>query len=213
MLECYNMEDLRFKGNPFSWVGKKRKETIESCLDRVFINSDWQALYPASESEFLPIAGSDHAPVIIDIAEEFCVKRGQFRYDKRHFNSEDFAESVRRGWTRGRTDSNFGIQKKLIQCRKELSKWKRMRKTNSAEQIQVLKQSLDAAERDHSVPQYKVHQLRHELNKAYKAEETYWKLKSRNKWLQLGDRDTKYFHAAAKVRNPVIGSNLFRMTM
>jgi len=31
------MKDLKFKGNPFGWVGKREKKTIESCLERVFI--------------------------------------------------------------------------------------------------------------------------------------------------------------------------------
>lgn len=84
------MKDLRFNGNPFSWVGKRQKETIESSLDRVFINSNWQSMYTASELEFLPIAGSDHAPVIIDIVENVCIMRGQFRYDKGLFYYVDY---------------------------------------------------------------------------------------------------------------------------
>ncbi|XP_010424208.1 PREDICTED: uncharacterized protein LOC104709265 [Camelina sativa] len=54
--------------------------------------------------------------------------------------------------------------------------------------------------RDHSVPQVLINQIRADLNKAYREEETYWKLKSRNQWMNLGDRNTKYFHAATKVR-------------
>ncbi|KAG7543468.1 Reverse transcriptase domain [Arabidopsis thaliana x Arabidopsis arenosa] len=200
MINCCNMKDLKYKGNPFSWVGKRQKETIECCLDRVFINSDWQAMYPASETEFLPIAGSDHAPVIIDIAEEFCVKRGQFRYDKRLIKSEDFVESVKRGWHHGQTDDHGGIQNKLRLCRREMANWKRTVKTNSAEQIQILKHRLDAAERNHLTPLSTVRNLRRDLNQAYRDEELYWKLKSRNKWLDLGDRNTKYFHAISKVR-------------
>jgi len=36
-INCCNMKDLKFKGNPFGWVGKREKKTIESCLERVFI--------------------------------------------------------------------------------------------------------------------------------------------------------------------------------
>ncbi|XP_020866190.1 uncharacterized protein LOC110224454 [Arabidopsis lyrata subsp. lyrata] len=194
------MKDLRYKGNPYSWVGKRQKEVIESCLDRAFINTDWQAIYPASETEFLPIAGSDHAPVIIHIAEEVCVKRGQFRYDKRHSRSEDFIASVKRGWRLGRTDAHGDIQHKLRCCRKEIAKWKRSTKRNSAEQINILKHRIDAAERDISTPLATLNRLRSELNRAYREEETFWKLKSINQWLKLGERNTKYFQAACKVR-------------
>lgn len=172
------MQDMRFKGNQFSWVGRRQQETIESCLDRVFINSDWKAMYPTSESEFLPIAGSDHAPVIIDIAEEVRIKRGQFRFDKRHIHSEGFIEAVHRGWEKGKTDTNNGIQDKLKLCRRELATWKRRSKANFAEQIQCLKFRIDAAERDPSVPLSTIRQLRFDLNKAYRDEEHYWQLKS-----------------------------------
>lgn len=58
---------------------------------------------------------------------------------------------------------------------------------------------IDAAERDHTISNYTVRQLRYDLNQAYKAEEVFWKHKSRNKWSKLGDRNTKFFHATGKV--------------
>ncbi|XP_010445156.1 PREDICTED: uncharacterized protein LOC104727781 [Camelina sativa] len=157
-------------------------------------------MYPASGSEFLTLAGSDHAPVIIDIAEEIQIKRGQFRYDRRYSRCEDFIASVHRGWSRGVIDNSGGFQNKLKMCRKELSQWKKRNKTNSAELIQSLKAQLDAAERNHATSIQDVQQLRRKLNQAYRDEETHWKLKSRNKWLSEGDWNTKYFHASSKLR-------------
>ncbi|CAA7042887.1 unnamed protein product [Microthlaspi erraticum] len=42
--------------------------------------------------------------------------------------------------------------------------------------------------------------LRSELSQAYSEEEAYWKQKSRNNWLQSGDRNTKFFHSVTKTR-------------
>ena len=42
--------------------------------------------------------------------------------------------------------------------------------------------------------------MRRELIQAYRDEETFWKLKSRNQWLNDGDRNTRFFHAVTKNR-------------
>lgn len=42
--------------------------------------------------------------------------------------------------------------------------------------------------------------LKLELAKLFQEEEEYWKLRSKNKWLQLGDKNTKVFHGWAKTR-------------
>ncbi|KAG7542900.1 Reverse transcriptase domain [Arabidopsis thaliana x Arabidopsis arenosa] len=43
-------------------------------------------------------------------------------------------------------------------------------------------------------------QIQHDLAIAYRDEEVYWKLKSRNTWMIEGDRNTQFFHACAKSR-------------
>ncbi|KFK24637.1 hypothetical protein AALP_AA8G005400 [Arabis alpina] len=48
-----------------------------------------------------------------------------------------------------------------------------------------------------------IRQTNEELKTAYKAEEDFWKQRSRNMWLSLGDRNTGYFHAVTKGRNAV----------
>ena len=138
--------------------------------------------------------------MIIEILEEICTKRGQFRYDKRYIHATDFADAVKRAWDRGQTDVHCGFQDKLGLCRRELSLWKKRYKANSAEQIQCLKFRIDAAERNRSIPISEVKQLRSNLNQAYRDEELFWKLKSRNTWMRLGERNTKFFHATTKTR-------------
>lgn len=45
-----------------------------------------------------------------------------------------------------------------------------------------------------------INEINTALNKAYLAEEAFWKQRSRLLWLQLGDRNSGFFHATAKNR-------------
>lgn len=90
MLEVCDLQDLRFKGNQFSWDG-----IVECCLDRLLLISAWRQSFPISETEFLDLAESDHRRMIV---YEERIKRGQFHYDKQLTQEIDFVETVRHFW-------------------------------------------------------------------------------------------------------------------
>lgn len=46
----------------------------------------------------------------------------------------------------------------------------------------------------------RIQTLSKELELAYQAEEAYWRQRSRQLWLSLGDKNTSYFHASTRNR-------------
>lgn len=46
-------------------------------------------------------------------------------------------------------------------------------------------------------------EINNELRTTYQAEEEFWRQRSRQLWLMLGDRNTGYFHAATKGRKAI----------
>ncbi|CAA7050644.1 unnamed protein product [Microthlaspi erraticum] len=48
-----------------------------------------------------------------------------------------------------------------------------------------------------------ISEINNEQQAAYRAEESFWKQRSRQLWLALGDKNTEYFHAAAKGRKTI----------
>lgn len=110
MLKVCDMKDVPFKGNPFSWVGRRRTVIVECCLDRVMINSEWHRIFPVTETEYLELAESDHRPMIISIDYVQRVKKGWFRYDKRLF--EEGEDTVSTAWSH--TDNIDGWNKGWI---------------------------------------------------------------------------------------------------
>lgn len=96
--------------------------------------------------------------------------------------------------------NHLQISKRIGRCRKAISSWSREHYVNSQKQITVLKEKFDRAMADHIADDTYISLLNKSLLQAYKAEEDYWKQRSRQTWLALGDRNTAYFHASTKGR-------------
>ena len=198
MITICDFHDLKSFGDRFSWKGKRYSHDIWCCLDRSMANSQWLALFPLAQTEFLPFEGSDHRPLVTNITGLISRRYGTFRYDKRLFSREDFKERVRVSW-HSESDTT-PLNRRISQCRYSMATWKRRNRTNSAEQIEVLKRRLDYALSNTGFTTQDIHCIRQELSKAYHDEDTFWRLKSRNNWRNFGDRNTKYFYAATKSR-------------
>lgn len=95
---------------------------------------------------------------------------------------------------------SLSLSQRLRRCRHSMSEWKKDNISNSAKQIKSLIHHIDLAHSNPSVSSVELLEMRKELIQAYKDEETYWNLKSRNKWLQKGDRNTRFYHATTKNR-------------
>lgn len=114
---------------------------------------------------------------MITIEHEARIRRGKFRYDKRLFQHEDFADIVRRGWDKQRVDRDK-FSPRIATCRMVMARWKKRHKTNAVEKIQELRNQIDRAMRDHTHPTSDIHRLKKHFNKAYIDEEQFWKQKS-----------------------------------
>lgn len=71
---------------------------------------------------------------------------------------------------------------------------------NASKRIEELKDELDLAMASSGLIRNHIPGLRNDLANAYRNEEIYWKTKSRNTWLKVGDRNTKFFHPCTKSR-------------
>ena len=92
------------------------------------------------------------------------------------------------------------MEEKLSCCRKAICRWSKLFHENSRRTLESLRSLLDEALSDPIPNDELIHDLNTGLLKAYKAEEEYWRQRSRQLWLTLGDSNTAYFHASTKVR-------------
>lgn len=198
MYSSCNLTYLRSKGNKYSWVGNRYQHTIQSCLDRVAVNTEWLAYFPTSEANFLGLYGSDHRPVVTHIAFVQDGSRRKFRFDKRLLQQPNFRDYVANGWHSFQLRPKFSITDQLRECRKSLARCHHDSQMNSAKWIEELKFELEISLTSSGSKRDQIPVLQCQLAAAFRAEETYWHQKSRNNWVIEGDRNTKFFKCVQK---------------
>lgn len=162
------------------------------------INEEWLANFPASEATFLRFYGSDHRPILTNVAFANVIKKQHFCFDKRLLTIPHFCNYVVAGWNSLSLRRNYTNLDQIRECRKAMATCCRHNNLNASKRIEELKDKLNKAMEASGSSRRRIAGLRNDLTLAYREEESYWKTKSSNNWLELGDRNTKFFHLVQK---------------
>lgn len=162
---------------------------IQSKLDRCFGNKEWFKLFPVSNQTFLEKRGSDHRPVLVKLTTAKESYRGNFRFDKRFFNKPNVKRAISQAWNSHRLCRDGFVSDKLRTCRKALSRWKRENNINSLTRITQDQMLLEQEQSSDFPCTRRLRFLKRNLCKAYREEEDFWKQKSQQKWLKVGDKN------------------------
>lgn len=192
--------DLQHSGNHLSWRGTRYNHFIQSRLDRAMANCSWFERFPAGRSEYLRFEGSDHRPIVVHFDVSTRKKKGLFRFDRRLKNKPEIRELVDTRWRQEPLES---VLTRLGNIRHGIIKWTREKNLNSNKAIQDAQQKLEEALSSLEPDIPLIESLKAMLEAAYKEEELFWQQRSRVLWLQCGDRNTSYFHAATRGRRAV----------
>lgn len=196
------LKEIPSSGNRLSWAGTreimvngvKEKVWVQCRLDRAFGNAEWFRLFPNSHSFYLEKTGSDHRPIFTGLDSTVQRRTGRFTFDKRWCEKPGIQEVISRGWSASNISAQASVSERIRSCRLELSKWKRTAHVNSNTNIMRLRRDLEAEESKVCPDLARLPLMHTELEKAYQEEETYWQQRSKNSWLQVGDKNTKVFY-------------------
>lgn len=196
----------------FTWTNKRKGFThIAERLDSFFANPNWISAFGIPNSTILPLSGFDHFALQIEVPLILVVRKGKpsFKFQKMWFRDFFFLPLLQKWWVEApfiQGSRMFQFCKKFQWLKLNIKEWN----TSSFQKIFQAKSQIENKIKDLNILiiqkgiDQNTYKLQKELNahlqEILATEELFWKQKSRETWLQEGDRNTKYFHALVKMR-------------
>ncbi|XP_070045606.1 uncharacterized protein [Nicotiana tomentosiformis] len=193
--------DTGYKGSPFTWWnGRSNSECIFKRLDQIFVNQQFNSLFPTIEVEHLIRIGSNHTPLLMNCGEDSMHFVKPFKFLNFWTTHDSFKEVVQQNWVADFVGDPFLMFKqKLKRVKTTLSHWSKItlgdifKQLAIREDIVLIKEML-FEEEPTTENKIILQQAQVELKGYLSIEEHYWKQKSGMNWFAEGDRNTKYFH-------------------
>ncbi|KAK8617585.1 hypothetical protein V6N13_080495 [Hibiscus sabdariffa] len=145
---------------------------------------------------------SDHKAVALIISSQNWDNK-PFKWFNYLLHEADYVKQIEEVCVKSQ---GAGINSLLISCKKSSIDWVSRVKGNEKESIKELEQRCEALEKsiangvDDTHSKSQLLKLRAQLWNRTRREEREWLQKSRLRWFELGDKNTKYFHTIASCR-------------
>ncbi|XP_042980012.1 uncharacterized protein LOC122310200 [Carya illinoinensis] len=184
VVEDCGLQDLGSSGDNFTWSNRREgSDFTKARLDRAFVDKDWRDLKFINSVLVLPAQCSDHNLILVTCSSSYAAKTLRphiFRYEAAWGKREECSLIVKQAWLLSchLNPKTRASREGLNNCREKLKTWGRK------------------VSQEHK----KIQQAQAEIDKLLEIEEIKWRQRAKQRWLQEGDRNTKYFHQCASHR-------------
>eukprot|EP00253_Pinus_taeda_P029368 PITA_29368 len=196
--------DMPFFNGTFTWSNcRGGKHQIASKLDRFLILNNAVHLGGDFTAEILAHSGSDHWPIALHWQRPGDRTKRPFRFEGFWLMHPAFKDFVRTTWASfipPEGSKMFQLQQKLRFLKSHLKRWNQETFGNIFEaqreltkELKDLHQEIINAGHTEATLDKERH-INNQLEERRKQEEIYWRQKSRVRWLEEGERNTKFFH-------------------
>ncbi|KAF3605153.1 hypothetical protein DY000_02045926 [Brassica cretica] len=188
------------KGLPYSWWNNQDDNPISKRIDHLFVNQHWATTFPDAYGEFLEPEQSDHSPCLVSMPSLRRRVIKPFKFFDHVVDHPQYLDSFREAWDclSIRGTSQFKLQRSLKLLKGVLRNLNRTHFSGITMRVNEQTATLSALQRQLLThPDTETARLEHEARAKWhmliKAEEKFYRQKSRVQWNHLGDRDTPFY--------------------
>ncbi|KAE8693418.1 Polycomb group protein FERTILIZATION-INDEPENDENT ENDOSPERM [Hibiscus syriacus] len=198
-----NLMDLPMLGGTFTWCSNRELPTWVR-LDRFLICGRFLNSFPRISQCFLPKSISDHNSVLLeDVSHNWAPE--PFRFFNFMLEEKRFDDLVEGCVVDEKKKRNRGGIFRLLQNAKKMIRNWHGSSHLGADSISLLEVKINDLEGGMlSTGEWdQLIELKNELWRLLRIEESIWWQNSRNRWIINGDKNTRFFHLSAMKRNSV----------
>ncbi|XP_026396721.1 uncharacterized protein LOC113291399 [Papaver somniferum] len=208
-LEAANLTDLGYTECPFTWTNRRvGPHLTEQRLDGL-ANERWLEIHPNSTISNLPAIGSDHNPILSNKSNR---KQGHipFKFFGPWLYHKDCKEIIAECWkTKHKCSLAIKIARKLRDIKVKLNKWNKEIYGNIKINLEDSLQHLEWITKNqfNNNRGQEIREAKKRVEHWQNIQESFWKTRSRDHLIKLGDKNTSFFHISAKkryIRNKIV---------
>ena len=202
------LDDLRYTGHQFTWSKGEGDSFLAQKLDRVLVNPSWLGIFGDSIACFLDPGSSDHSPMKVQLGIELHHRKTPFKFFDFWSQSPHFLTIVADAWK-----THFWGSPPYRFCQKLKEVKRSLKELNSLHYSNLHQRAAQAKVRLHQIQELlrlslgdpllkeQESQVLNDFIDLSRAEESFFRQKSRISWLVEGDSNTSFFHNRVKERH------------